>query len=376
MNENEIEVETPETPEAPETSLRDDIEASLAELSGPAETPEPAAEPEPSDSPVEETEAQRVERERDEKGRFKAKAASPAGAAEPAAPVKPAEVAPAASAGAPVPEPAPAEVPERAPQSWKPLAREHWAKLPSEVRQEVARREQDHNRLLQETAQARKGYSEFQEVIRPFEAMIRAEAGDPIRGIQGLLGTAYNLRTGAPQQKAQIIAGLIQGYGVSVEDLANVLEGQPVAAQAPRGPVQDPRVDQLWQKLEQAEQSRQQMVTEQARSQLEDARARLEFFDDLRPDIADVLEIATKRGQKMTVDQAYAKALALSEDHQKILRQREQAKRVTAASAQSQRARTAASSVRSSPAVTPPRSRAGTSLREDIEDAMRELQGR
>jgi len=58
--------------------------------------------------------------------------AAPTGKQPVAAPQKPPEAAPAAAAA---PQAA------RAPVSWKPAAREHWAKLPPEVQQEVARRE-------------------------------------------------------------------------------------------------------------------------------------------------------------------------------------------------------------------------------------------
>jgi hypothetical protein len=370
IDENETEVETTET----ETSLRDDIEASMAELTAPAEAEPVIADQEPV---VEETSAERAQRERDEKGRFKSKtAAEPAGAAEPVAGEKPAGVAPAPPAGTPVtPAPAVVEPVEKAPQSWKPLAREAWAKLPPEARQEVLRRETDHNRLLQETAEARRTHSQFQEVIRPFEAMIRAEAGDPMRGIGNLLGTAYQLRTGSPTQKAQIAAGIIQAYGVDIDTLAAALDGK-AAPQGQPQPMYDPRVDQIYQQMQAAQQSRQQMAVEGARSQIEEAREQFEFFDDLRQDMADLIELKTKQGQKLTLKQAYERTLALSEDHQNIIRQREAGKRAAAASAQTQRAKAASSSVKSSHAVTPPRSREGTSLREDLEETMRELQSR
>lgn len=370
------EVETTET----ETSLRDDIMASMEELSAaetPAETPEPSPEPTetPDEAPAGETEAARVERERDEKGRFKRTAAGPTGAVEPPAGEQPAEVAPAPPAGTPVvPEAKPAEPVERAPQSWKPLAREHWGKLPPEVRQEVQRREQDHNRLLQETATARRTHESFQEAIRPFEAMIRAEAGDPMRGIQNLLGFAYSLRTGSPQQKASLIAGAIQSYGVDIETLASALDGK-VAPQAQQ-PMYDPRVDQIYQTMQRAEQARQQYAVEAARTQIEEAASQFEFFEDLRPDIADYMALKSNQGQKITLKQAYERVLALSEDHQKIIRQREAAKNAASATAQTQRAKAAASSLKGSHTVTPPRSRENTSLREDLEETMRELQGR
>lgn len=367
-------IETPETPEVePETSLRDDIESSLAELT-PQETPEPAAEqtPEPAVTPREDG--------RDEKGRFvsKSKPVEPAGAADAAGGEQPAGAPTMADpAGTPSPTPAPAPEPvERAPQSWKPLAREAWAKIPAEARQEVIRREAEVQRVLQESAAARRTYSEFQETIRPYEAMIRSEAGDPIRAVQGLLDTAYKLRTAPQAQKAQIIATLIQGYGVDVPTLDEVLAGAPVSQRQAQGPIQDPRVDQLFAQMQQAQQAQQEQSLALARQQLEEATRDLEFFEDVREEVADILEVAGRRGQKLTIKQAYERALTLSEEHQKILKQREAAKRAPAVQAQVQRAKAAAASVPSRPTIAPPRTNQGTSLREDLEETLRELQGR
>lgn len=368
-NGNEI-IETPEV-EVPETSLRDDIESSLAELTEAPETPEPVV------PTAEAPEAPAREDGRDDKGRFRSKLAGPAGAAEPVGGEQPAGV-PAAPvpAGTPVAaEPTQAAEPvERAPQSWKPLAREAWTKIPAEARQEVLRREAEVTRVLQESASARKTHGEFVETIRPYEAMIRAEAGDPIRAVQGLLQTAYQLRNSPPAQKAQIVANLISGYGVPIDVLDSVLAGQSVPAQHQAAP--DPRVDQLMQMYQRSEQARQEQQFSTAKAQIDEAVSKHEFFADVRDDVADILELAGKRGQPMTIAQAYERAVAMSPDHQKILQQREAAKRAPAAQAQVQRAKAAAASVPSRPAIAPPRSAQNTSLREDLEETLRELQGR
>jgi hypothetical protein len=365
-----------------ETTLREDIEAAITEHAEPAPepeaTPEPAPEAEAADAPEAEGDetAEGDEaadgRVRDEKGRFVSKKAdAPAGAADAEAGEPPAEV--------PVPTAAPAGPPspaERPPQSWKPLAREHWATLPTEVRQEVLRREQETQRVLQESAQARKSHSEFQEAIRPYEAMIRAEAGDPVRAVSGLLQTAFQLRTAPPLQKAQIVATLMQGYGVPVEALDAVLSGQAQAYQAPPGPVADPRVDQLFQKLEQAEQARRATATQSAQAMMEEFAGQHEFFEDVREDMGVLMEVAARQGQKLTLKTAYDRALTLREDLQKIIKQREAAKSAVSAKAQAQRAKAASSSVKSAPTVTPSRSSDDTTLREDIELTIKELSGR
>jgi hypothetical protein len=371
--------------EAEETSLREDLEASMAELSTPEAEPvvESVHEANGNDEGGEEggEESAPPAREgRDNKGRFAPKkAAAPVGAADPAAGAKPAETAapPVAPTGQPVPgAEVKAEPAERPPQSWKPLAREHWAVLPQEVRAEVVRREQEVSRVLQESAQARRAADQFHEAVRPYEQMIRAEAGDPIRAISGLLQTAYQLRNAPPNDRAKILAQLVHGYGVPIDALDAALAGQPMAQQGHQPAPYDPRVDQLMQRLEQAENQRKAAVFESAQASVQEFAGDKEFFEDLREDIADVLELAAKRKQKMSLSDAYERAVALRPDIQKIVSQREAAKSAAKAQASTQRSRVAASSIRSAPAVAPPRSSDGTSLREDIETAMRELQGR
>lgn len=370
-------IETTDT--TPDTSLREDLASSVAELSSAEETPVEPESAEPAESEQSEPAEKPVRADgRDEKGRFapKDKAAGPAGAVEPAAGEPPAGASAETSAGTPPSTETPAPT-ERAPQSWKPLEREAWAQVPAAAREAVLRREAEVARTLQETAQARKGYSDLMEAIRPYEAMVRAEAWDPVRAVSGLLQTAHLLRTSPPAHKAQIIANLMKGYGVPVEALADVLDGAPVQAQAQAAPPYDPRVDQLFNQLQQAEQRRQQMALENARLSAEEFAAEHEFFGDLREDMADVLELAAKRGQKMTMKEAYDRALGLRPDVQQVVKQREAAKAAAASQAQAQKARAASSSVRSSPAVAPGARRAETtSLREDLEASMRELSGR
>lgn len=369
--------ETTVVDESPAPEPADDLRGSLEAAFERAEAPGDRDAGEVSNPAPQGTEPEAGEADatrgpaRDEQGRFARKAgpgdhgAAPAKAGAEAAGAKPAT----APAAPPAVEPQAPAVQERPPQSWKPAAREHWGKLPAEVRQEVMRRDREVATALQESAHARKTAEAFHEAVRPFEAMLRAEGADPIRAVGALLQTAAALRTAPPGARASLVAQIIQTYGVPIDALAQALDGRPVQAHQQQAPYQDPRVDELYQRLEAMNRAQVAQVERSAATQIERFSADKEFFEDLRPYMADAIEIAAKRGESLTLDDAYARALAMRPDIQKIVAQREAAAAAATAKAATQRARAAASSVRSNAPVPAGASRGGDTLRDDLEAA-------
>jgi hypothetical protein len=260
----------------------------------------------------------------------------------------------------------------KAPQSWKPTIREHFAKLPPEVQQEVIRREREVEQTQRESAQYRQEATRFRETIAPFEHMIRAEGADPYKTVGGLMQTAMALASGAPGTKAGIVANLIRHYGVDINQLAGVLEGQPVQ-QEPQ-PYRDPRVDQLLAQVEQAKSQRQEALASEAQRLIMEIQGE-EFFGDVKDAMADILEIAAKRGVAMTPKEAYNRAVWADPRVAEVLQQRQAAKQAGNPNGSTLRSVAAASSVRGSPAVaagaTQPQS-----LRGDVEAALEKLAGR
>lgn len=351
------------------SDLTDDLKAAVESVSEPevTETTAPAPLPEPKpevelETPAEDTgTAEERARARDEKGRF-AKAAEEKAAAEKAAaePIKPVEVKPAARVEAPAAKPGPD--PDKAPVSWRAMAREQWSQLPAELRDEVVRREKEVNIALQESKTAREGYQRYTETVQPFEQMIRAEGGEPVQAIQGLLQTAYALRMAPPQTKAQMIARMVQSFlpgreGLELLDAALTPGAQQQGQQAPRQPQEfrDPRVDQILQ-------AQSQQAEQRARAQVEEVQAE-EFYEDVRLDMADILELDRKRGGDMSLRDAYNRAIRLNPDVSRVVEQREAAARATPGGATQRKA--AAVSVRSTPAA-PPSGSQEQSLRDTI----------
>ncbi len=345
-------------------SLRDAVSAAFDQ---PEESATPAPEPaETTASPTAPSEPVAAESSstaapsagastRDEKGRFAPSAkAKPATTAEQPAPpgartdaVGGGPVLPTATA--PV---VPAPEPLKPPQSWKPQYREKWAGLPPEVQQEVLRREKEISTTMQEAAAVRRFQEQFQQTVAPFEGMIRAEGSEPLAAVRNLLQTAAALRTAPPAHKAQLIAQLVKSYSIPIDALDAALVGE----QPPAGAAQhvDPRsiaaqvrqevIGGLTQHFQQAQAAK-------GRAEAEAFMASApEFFDDVRDEMADLLEVSARRGVAMSPKDAYDRACRLNDNVRAVLEQRAAAANATNAQASTQRARAASSSVKSQPA--------------------------
>lgn len=383
-------LDTEAAPSDPGSSRRDALEAAFeaAESGGEGETapPAPAPEPvyaepeapEPAPEAKEETAAER--RARDEKGRFQTKTAEKA-AVKPGPAPKPAAPSPTPKPTKPLtngtPPPQAAEQTSTAlkpPASWKPAAREQWAKLPPEVQQETVRREREAQQTLQESAEARRNWTSFQQAVAPYEAMVRAEGANPVQAAASLFQTAAALRTAPPAHKAQLIARMVQDYGIDIQMLDQALAGQaPAPQQHAPAQYQDPRVDQLMARLQGAEQQRQQSAQQRATQEAQAFAANAEFFEDVRQEMADLMEVAARRGVSLSMEDAYNRAVKLNPEISGVLSQREQAKTATASTATMQRSRAAAASVKSRPAG-PASSPAPTGRRGALEAAWDSLE--
>lgn len=254
-------------------------------------------------------------------------------------------------------EPKPSTATDRAPQSWKPAPREQWGKLPSDVRAEISRREREIQQTLTQTDNVRKFANDFAQTIQPYAHLIRQSNSTPLKAVENLMQTSARLMTGSQEQKAQVLAEIIGNYGVDLATLDRVLSG---VAQNGRVSPQQPEQPPGWAKpmfefMSTVQQSREQ-AAEQARQSAAreiEVFAEKPFFEDLREEIADIMEIATNRGRTITLDQAYQKAVALNPEISGIIAQREKARNpVSEAAATLARARRAASTVSGAPVGT------------------------
>jgi predicted nucleic acid-binding protein len=151
--------------------------------------------------------------------------------------------------------------------------------------------------------------------------------------------------------------------------------GQPAQAQDPRftqlqqqfAPVID-FVNGLRQRQEQVLQETDQTLSQTLEEFASDPAN--EFFDDVKDDVADILDMAARRKQSLSLQDAYNRAIMLHPTISKIVEQRKLAASLTTQNQAAQRARSAAVSVPSSGAPSQGSDRqAGDSVRSAIEAA-------
>lgn len=271
-------------------------------------------------------------------------------------------------------------IPERAPTSWKPAAREKFAALDPDVKKEIARIDREVQKTLSHSVQARKFSQAFQEMAAPFEPLIRARNSNPITAARNMFETAAGLTLGTQEQKANIIAEIIKNYSIDLKTLDSILAGQPLPAASGTSP----NIEAMIQKqlepvhrfigsVEQTRAQRDAQIEQEADSAMAAFAEKHEFFDDLREEMADIMEIDARRGRKTTMEAAYTRALKNNPEIEKIVLQRSAAKSNGTAL---ERARRASSSVRGSPIVNAAPAVENQSRASDIEAAWEQQQGR
>lgn len=231
---------------------------------------------------------------------------------------------------------------EKAPQSWKPAARENWSTLPAEVRAEIHRREADIQRGLRDASEFSKLGKTFKETVAPYEATIRTLGVSAEEAVGELFKTDHTLRHGRPQEKAARLLGLMEYYGVDIDDMNAVLTGQ----ESDSTPQLDPAVEQRLARLEQTvpaiDQDNNARASQMLREFLSTER---EFYEDVKGRMADLIGA----GAASTLEDAYEMAIWADGETRKVLLQREAAQKGEEARRKAEEAARAAGSVTGSP---------------------------
>lgn len=258
---------------------------------------------------------------RDEHGRFTAKPAEPeAGKAEAQAEQKPAEPAQDTEGQAASPDARSLATP---PATWSAGAKAIYGQLPEVARKEIAKREQDYARGIQQHAEAAKGYQTLMREFQPYEAMIRSENGSPEGAIRELLKTAYALRSGTPQSRGKLVMQIAQQFGADITPFI----GQPANQEQAASGHQEflPQVQQMVQQLvaphlQKIQSWEQQQTTAQQRHEQQmqqEITSQLEAFqnataeDGITPkhvyfeNVRGLMSAYFANGQAQTLEQAY-----------------------------------------------------------------------
>jgi len=200
-----------------------------------------------------------------------------------------------------------------APASWKGDAKKVWADLPEAARAEVIRRERQVDQTLRETAQARNIVEDMQRTVAPYQARLQELGTSPAQMFNNLMQAEVALAHGSQSQKADLIANLIQQYGIDVQQLDSALSARLNGRQAPQQQSDDieQRVQQLLAQrlapIEQRMQVEQQTQQEEIAITIEQMAndPAYPYFQDVREDMADLIEIKAARGVYISLQQAY-----------------------------------------------------------------------
>ena len=267
----------------------------------------------------------------------------------------------------------------KAPAGWTPTNREQWANLPDSVKQQITKREQEIDLALKKTSEERRVAQQLAQTVQPYQqAMIAAGYQNPFQAIDTLMRTESGLRTGTAQEKATIVADLIKNYGVDIQSLDSLLAGQPVQSgeNAALESMLEQRLAPINQYMQQVQQN--QLQARQAEQQEATnlvSQFQGEFFDDVRMEMADIMDLASARGVTMDLQEAYDKACMLHPEISQVMRQREADKRIMDASQQTARKKAAASASLTGRQVGVPGKNANASLRDTIADVWNDTHG-
>jgi len=248
----------------------------------------------------------------------------------------------------------PVDADSRPPVGWKDAAAESWKDVPQAARDHIQAREREINVVLQQTADSRRFVKEFGEVVGKYRQPLE-DMGyrDPLSAVNGILSSAMQLRTGTSQQRAQAAASIIQDFGIDIEELDNALAGGTATQSRPQQhdfeAVLDRRlgpINNFMTQLEAMQIQQQQSAKIATENEVRAFMEQQEFAEDVRMDMADLLDLAASRGQNMTLQQAYEKACLLNDDVSRKIQSRQASEREQAALAERERKQHAASSVR------------------------------
>lgn len=272
------------------------------------ETVVEAVQPAATEVPIGETDEQRTERLRDEKGRFAEGKVKPE--AKPAKaetqPAKPIETKPAA-----VPTPK-----IQKPDSWKKEYQADWDALTPRQQEYVKAREDQYFKGISTYQQEWKGAKPLLDAIAPFMPELEAHNIKPDEWVKNLGQAHYTLAKGSPQQKLQMFAQLSRDYGVPLQALFDPQIAQQYVQQTIQQPIQQQARAAPQQDI--GSLVRQELMT----AKLNDEIASFETAKDaagnsLHPHysmVRDDMALLLEAGKAQDLKSAYSMALRLHDD--------------------------------------------------------------
>lgn len=223
------------------------------------------------------------------------------------------------------------------PESWSGAVKEHWGKLPPEVRAEIERREKDFHKGMTKLDEDRNFGLRMKEVVSPYMPIIQAEGGSPEGAFKDYLNMAYVMRQGTPHQKAQIVRQAMQQFGIDPQ-----LVMQPQQQMNPEMMQLQNELMGLKQKLSEKEQLQEREQTDKILAEIQAFASdpANKYFAEVQDQMIALLESRQAKELKEAYETAIwanpavrSRLLAEQESAQKAKRQKEiEAKKKAASS--------------------------------------------
>jgi hypothetical protein len=219
-----------------------------------------------------------------------------------------------------------------APVGLPPEAREAWNDTPPAMQKAIAQREREFNVGIQRYAEGAKRAEGMDKALEPYQQYLSMNGGNSHIGT--LLQTGAGLQMGSPIQKAQTVANLIKQYGVDIGTLDGMLvgEGAPPAAQQ-QNDVQEAVTaamapyQQFMGSMQKQQENEQQQAQQNVTSSVEAfaSNPANEFYNDVKMDMADLMDMAANQGRDLSMEDAYKKACHINEGISTIIASRRSA---------------------------------------------------
>lgn len=260
---------------------------------------------------------------------------------------------------------------DRAPSGWAPKARERWNEIPEDLRSEILRREEASAkgvRQLQEEVAPMRG---FVNTLAPFIQEAASNAMDPAQYIGSVMVTERVLRTGNIDQKFEALLSIADTYKIPLREIINKSAGEEIL-KAPVQQYQLPR--EIQQELEESRRWRQQQSSQASSNEISQFAKNNEFFEDVREDMAALLEA----GRATDLKSAYEAAIWANPQTREVLLARKggEDKKKDLTEAQKRAAAAGSKSNESLNTKSAPKTDSNTSTEDDIRASIAALSGR
>ena len=223
----------------------------------------------------------------------------------------------------------------KAPMGFSAASREEWANVPQVIKEQIQKQEVDIRAAMANTATAKNTHTQMTKLADNYATILAGEGvSDPIQAAEGLFKTVAELRMGSPAQKAAKMGQLIQHYGIDIGMLDQSLTGAAPAdtQETQMASMIDQRMapmNQILEQLNQLQAGKAQESTNAVNAEIATFSQKAEFFNEVRNDMADLIDLADKRGVDLSTQDAYDRACSFNPEISGILKQRADAAALT-----------------------------------------------